>query len=182
MRPTEVLMEEHELIKRAIRLLEKADARLRGGDDAVVEAYPPLVDFIRHFADECHHEKEEDILFNALEEHGVPRENSPLGVMLDEHEQGRRFVRRLSAATDEFLNGNKGEREAIISNAEGYAELLKAHIFKEDRVLYPMADKVLPEPEQKRIGAQFNEIEAEAGPGRHQHYEKVIEQLETRLA
>jgi hemerythrin-like domain-containing protein len=45
------------------------------------------VNFLRHFADECHHFKEEKLLFPLMEEDGIPREGEPIGMMLVEHEE-----------------------------------------------------------------------------------------------
>jgi len=80
MKPTEILVYEHDIIKRAIKVLEAVDRRFEAGDDSVVAAYPPLIDFIREFADRCHHGKEEDILFKLLERRGMPR-MGPIGVL-----------------------------------------------------------------------------------------------------
>lgn len=178
MKSTEILMREHDIIKRAINLLEIVDDRLAAGDDAVVSVYPELVDFIKSFADECHHGKEEDILFELLEERGVPRENSPLAVMMDEHETGRRFVRNIERSANQFIHGDKAVRVQIIQNSESYARLLKDHIYKEDAVLYPMADKILSEADQQRLDEEFSRVEADFGPERHRHYEQMIADLE----
>lgn len=178
MRSTEILTREHEVIKRAINLLETADDRLGAGDDSVANVYPKLVDFIRRFADECHHGKEEDILFGLLEERGMPRENSPLGIIFDEHEEGRRLVGNLDRASDRFIRGDKALRADIIRNGEGYARLLKDHIYKEDEVLYPMADKILSAADQHKLEEEFDRVESGFGRERYHHYERLISDLE----
>lgn len=181
MKPTELLTEEHKVIKRAIRLLQEADRRLQEGDDSVIDIYPQLIDFIRHFADECHHGKEEDILFRLLERRGMPREMSPLGVMMTEHEHGRTFVRNIDEATHRFLEGDKSARENVAKNAEGYAGLLKSHIEKEDGILYPMADNMLTEADQNELLVRFDKVEDELGRDRHVHYEQLITDLEKKF-
>ena len=40
-------------------------------------------------------------------------------------------------------------------NARGYCELLQEHIFREDNILYPMADEALKEEIQKDILGKF---------------------------
>ncbi len=181
MESTETLVHEHDIIKRAIRLLEKANSRLRAGDDEVASVYPKLVDFIRHFADESHHGKEEDILFELLVERGVPRENSPLEIIFTEHEKGRDYVREIDKATSRFLNGDKSARADIIANSAGYARLLRDHIHKEDEVLYPMADKILSSDDQRKLEMGFHQVEERFGRARQLYYEDLVAKLEQEL-
>jgi hemerythrin-like domain-containing protein len=60
------------------------------------------VDFVRNFADRCHHAKEEENLFPRMEARGVPRDGGPIGVMLFEHEEGRAYVRAIAGAIDDY--------------------------------------------------------------------------------
>lgn len=181
MESTQTLVHEHDIIKRAIKLLEKANARLAAGDDAVVSVYPKLVDFIRRFADESHHGKEEDILFQLLVERGMPRENSPLEIMFTEHETGRGYVREIDKASSRFLSGDKSARAEIIANGAGYARLLKDHIYKEDEVLYPMADKILSADDQRKLETEFHRVDERFGRERTRHYEDLVSDLEQEL-
>ncbi len=177
MKPTEALIAEHNIIKRAIALLEEADRRMEVGDDTAVNVYPQLIDFIREFADGCHHGKEEDLLFKVLIERGLPPEG-PIKVMLDEHVQGRAYVKNLAQSVDKFQQGDKSVRATIIDNGEGYANLLKNHIEKEDVVLYPMADKILSAEDQEELEEGFGRVEENFGPERHHYYEDMIANLE----
>ena len=181
MESTETLVHEHDIIKRAISLLEKANSRLKAGDDSVASVYPKLVDFIRRFADESHHGKEEDILFQLLVERGMPRENSPLEIMFTGHEEGRGYVREIDKASSRFLNGDKSARADIIANSAGYARLLKDHIYKEDEVLYPMADKILSRDDQRKLEAEFHQVEERFGRERQLYYEDLVVELEREL-
>ena len=52
----------------------------------------------------------------------------------------------------------KETKEEVIKNARGYGELLQEHIFKEDNILYPMADTALSEETQKIIAEKFAKI------------------------
>jgi hemerythrin-like domain-containing protein len=61
---TEALKADHRVIERVSGVLEK----LMQSPAVPLEVWEKAVDFIRHFADRCHHLKEEEILFPALEE------------------------------------------------------------------------------------------------------------------
>jgi hemerythrin-like domain-containing protein len=180
MRPTESLTAEHDVIKKAIALLEEADRRLEAGDDSIIDIYPQLIDFIKQFADACHHGKEEDLLFKILIGRGMPPEG-PLKVMMADHAQGRTYVKNLAEAVDKFQQGDKSVREKIIENAEGYAILLKDHIQKEDFVLYPMADKILTDTDQHELKMGFDHVEESFGIDRRYQYEEMIDFYRYRL-
>jgi hemerythrin-like domain-containing protein len=182
MKPTAILVHEHELIKRAIALLQEADRRLESGDDSVVPLYPELLEFIKAFADQYHHGKEEDLLFQKLEERGMSKEAGPLGVMAIEHQHGRAFVRDLAKACDRFSEGDESARATIITSAEGYASLLKGHIEKEDGILYPMADRMLTADDQRELSVEFAQVDERLGKDQPAHYERVLDRIEKRLA
>ncbi len=66
-------MIEHRVIEKMIALIERAVPIIeRAGtiDGVLVDT---LADFIRTYADRCHHGKEEEIFFRALREKGLSR-------------------------------------------------------------------------------------------------------------
>jgi hemerythrin-like domain-containing protein len=156
--PTQILREEHEVILRALALLERLGRRLDAGEAVDRDALEWLGEFFATFADRCHHGKEEQHLFPALERHGVPREGGPLGVMLQEHEHGRALVRAMA----------EGDDRQTVEAIEGYVALLRAHIDKENEVLFPLAEQLLPDAEQRGLVGAFEAVEeAVAGAGAH---------------
>ena len=171
--PTGVLREEHEVILRALTVLERVGRDLSQGKTVPKETIASLANFFRTFADRCHHAKEEAHLFPALVEHGIPNEGGPIGVMLQEHEEGRALVRT-------FAEGDSGTAVAAIRR---FVILLREHIAKENEILFPMADQVIPEREQAAIFNAFEGAELEvAGPGVHQQLIADLEQLEAATA
>jgi len=180
-RPTEVLKHEHRLIERLLGVLEGVAARLERGEEISPEFLKQALEFIRTFADRCHHGKEEGSLFPLLEGHGVAREDGPLGVLLQEHERGREFVRALTEGVAGYEEGDVKAKEDIIANARGYIRLLREHIRKEDEVLFPMADHLLSQGEQQGLLAKFAEVEEEIGEGVHERFERLLPELEESL-
>jgi len=181
--PTEELKHEHRVIERVLRILEKASRRLEAGDSVPPEVFGKSIDFIRNFADKCHHGKEQDTLFPVLVEHGIPKEGGPIGVMLAEHDEGRAYVRGMAEALSKHRAGDVGAAADIAHNARGYAQLLEQHIQKEDNVLYPMAERVLSEEEKVELADKFEQVEREVmGEGKHEEYLRLVEGLEKVLA
>jgi hemerythrin-like domain-containing protein len=180
-RASDVLMREHRGIERMLRILEVAAARVERGQSVPAAVFTRAIEFIRGFADGCHHAKEERTLFPVLEARGIPQEG-PIGVMLREHEEGRQYVRAMAAATDGYERGDPAARQALVENARGYTTLLRQHIMKEDSVLFPMSDRVLSEEDQRQLVERFEEIEREeVGEGVHERYHGTIEELEREL-
>jgi hemerythrin-like domain-containing protein len=102
--------------------------------------------------------------------------------MLAEHEQGRIFTRGMLQATQELQKGDAGARERIAQNALGYAVLLRQHIMKEDNILFPMADQVIPLDQQDDVYAGFERVEhEETGEGVHEKYLGLAERLEGQV-
>ena len=177
---TELLSQEHRVIERVLAVVETLTTRPVEG---LVENWKKALDFIRNFADQCHHFKEEKVLFPAMEEHGIPSEGGPVSVMLTEHEEGRAYVRSMLAALSLAEAGNQAAKEKLIGNAKAYLRLLREHIQKEDEVLFQIADDVIPADEQKALLRAFEEHEAkEMGEGVHEKYLRIVEELETAMA
>ena len=174
----EVLKNEHRVIEKALKILEKAINKLKKNDEVSLKIFDDLIDFIKFFADKCHHGKEENVLFPTLEAKGIPREGGPIGVMLAEHEEGREYVKALSEFIQQYRSGDKTVVNGIITNALNYINLLSQHIQKEDNILYPMGENFLNEDDHKELMEKFEKIEEERiGPGKHEEYIKLIEKL-----
>lgn len=178
MRPTDILKHEHQIILSVLDAAEREATAIAGGapvDAALMEKY---VDFIRTFADKCHHAKEEDILFVRMGERGFPREGGPVGVMLHEHDLGRAHVAAIEENIAKAAAGDVDASSRVVEHLTGYASLLRQHIYKEDNVLYPMADQAFSEQDQAALAADFERVERdEIGAGVHERYEALAREL-----
>ena len=183
MSATDVLKDEHRGVERMLAIVEAATRRLKAGSDVPADLFLKAVDFSRGFTDGCHHAKEEEKLFPALEQHGLPRSGGPIGVLLAEHEQGRAYVRAMAEPAARYAKGDQSAIATLIQSGRGYVILLLQHIGKEDRVLFPMADQILSDTEQAQLVEEFEVIERErTGPGEHERYHHVLDELEQVIA
>jgi len=174
---TQVMSDEHQLILRMITLVEKNTEMMEQGKFRNWQFFLDAVDFIRNYADRFHHAKEENVLFVELVKNGMPEKQSPIEAMQMEHEQGRTFVRSLEEAAQKALSGEPGQIPLIAENAKGYAELLRGHIDKEDTILYPLAERVLPEEVRERMLTAYDQAE-EQTPGLEERYRQLVEGYE----
>jgi hemerythrin-like domain-containing protein len=172
-------MDEHRVIERVIASLDTATTDLAQGEPVRPGFFLDAADFIKGFADGCHHKKEEGVLFTAMAAAGMPTQAGPIAVMLAEHEQGRAYTRGMRQAADRLQGGDDSARADVIRNARGYTALLRQHIAKEDGVLFPMADQVIPLAAQGHVAEDFERIEhEETGEGVHEKYLALAEALE----
>jgi hemerythrin-like domain-containing protein len=182
MQATEILMSEHRVIERVLAALESAADQVEEGQAVRPAFFIDAADFVRGFADGCHHQKEEGVLFKAMESHGIPVDDGPLGVMLSEHEMGRQITRGMRDAAQRWQAGDEAARAEVVRYARGYVALLRQHIMKEDHVLFPMADGAIPPDEYAQVLAGFEHVEhAETGPGVHEKYLALADRLEQEV-
>jgi hemerythrin-like domain-containing protein len=183
MEATNILSAEHRVIERVLASLEQAAQRVDRGEAVRPGFFSDAADFVKGFADGCHHRKEEGVLFPAMEAAGIPRNGGPIGVMLTEHEEGRAFTSGMRSAAQRLEDGDATARPDLVRNALAYVELLRQHILKEDSVLFPMADHVIPAHQQGAVSAAFDRIEhEETGEGVHEKYLALAEKLEREVS
>jgi hemerythrin-like domain-containing protein len=183
MKATDILMEEHRVIERVLAVLEAAAQRLEQGQVVRPGFFVDAADFIKGFADGCHHRKEEGVLFKAMVSAGMPSEGGPINVMLSEHEMGRAYTRAMREAALKLTTGDPSARGAVVFSARSYVELLRQHIAKEDTVLFPLAGRVIPTADQGGVTEAFERVEhEETGEGVHEKYLALAEKLEQEMA
>ncbi len=183
MKATEILMQEHELIQDVLNSLERGAQELSTGAEVPAQFFVDAADFIRGFADDTHHKKEEGVLFKAMERYGFSPQAGPVAVMLAEHNEARRFTQGLAESAQKLKRAEKGASGDVVMYALAYVRLLRQHIMKESNILFQMADNVIPRDEQAQIEAGFQKVEREQiGPGVHEKYRALAGKLRGQVA
>ncbi|WKZ42632.1 MAG: hemerythrin domain-containing protein [Anaerolineales bacterium] len=175
MQAIDILMQEHRIIEKVLDSLETAANRLAAGEDVVpMEFFLQAADFIRNFADGQHHQKEEGILFVALDENGMAKDVEPVSVFMDEHEMARAHTRGMIENAERVKTGDASAKAQLVQHALDYVELLREHIQKEDNILFPIADNILDGQNQKLV-ADFKHADDERQTG--ETYLRLAEEL-----
>lgn len=178
----EILMDEHRLIEQVLGSLETFVVEVEGGLGPQRLLFADYGAFFREFADACHHGKEEDILFQRMLERGFPRESGPLAVMYHEHKVGRGHVSALRQVGTGEGPLAAVETQLALESAGAFIPLLRAHILKEDRILYPMAARLLTGPELDAMETDFEAFEARMrGDGTYDRLHQLAERLTARF-
>ncbi|HOI94848.1 MAG TPA: hemerythrin domain-containing protein [Syntrophobacter fumaroxidans] len=179
MKATDELKKEHRGIELMLRVLEAVADRFRRGERVDPAYLHGIVEFLSVFVDRCHHGKEEEFLFPALEMAGVPREGGPIGVMLSEHEKGRGLAARLKEAVTGRQPGDGPDTAGAQRIIGEYVALLTQHIAKENMVLFAMADARLDSNKDAELYEAFEKLEHERiGVGKHDEFHALLDRLE----
>jgi hemerythrin-like domain-containing protein len=174
---TQDLKHEHDAILHVLKIVDKVVSTDTKADVEIFKFGNELIYFLKTFADKCHHGKEEDYLFKALNARGISSEGGPIAVMLHEHQLGREYISLMS---------NSLEAKDLIdfkTNAAKYRDLLISHIGKENNVLFMMTDKLLDDAAQNDLFEKF-EIHEETviGHGVHEELHAMIHQWEEEFS
>jgi hemerythrin-like domain-containing protein len=175
----EALKTEHRAIKRMLDVLDAVCGRLRTGERIDPAHANQIIEFFHAFADRCHHGKEEEIFFPALEMAGMPKEGGPIGVMLHEHDQMRVDMKGLTEAAGRYQAGETNAGADIIRYASDYAAMLRRHIEKEHHVLFQMAEQHLSPEDEQELAERFEALEAETmGTGAQENLHALLDRMQ----
>jgi hemerythrin-like domain-containing protein len=178
LKPTDVLEDEHRYILKAVGAMTVLAESLEKGETVEPETFKNIVEFMRIFADKCHHGKEEALLFPLLEKRGVSPHGCPLGVLIHDHQTGRTLVTGLAEAAEGYQKGDPTAKEALLKNIRGITDLYPGHIWKEDYLAFPMSNKVLNAEDQQSLSEEFEKVDENIGRDVYQRLAHLADHLE----
>lgn len=150
---SEILSEEHRHIIKMLELMEAEAAELASGGELKKSFWARVADFLRHYADKFHHAKEEDLLFAELNRNMDKMPCCPMEQMVFEHNEGRAHVGAMLAALE------SNDSAVVAEHAKGFSALLREHIFKEDNILYPMAEEIFSAAAKEEMILKFSQFD-----------------------
>ncbi len=152
---TQNLEDDHTYILRLIDVMETMTTHA----SPVIAHLEEALDLIRNYADGLHHAKEENLLFPLMSERGFSLTQGPLAVMLLEHAAGREYVKGISENIQLLKEGDLSALNLVYANIHGYGELLQNHIYKENNMLFRMADNAFSVSDQQALLLKFENLE-----------------------
>ncbi|MBN2121263.1 MAG: hemerythrin domain-containing protein [Candidatus Omnitrophica bacterium] len=178
MMPVGPLMIEHRLIERMIRIMQ-ANLETISKEGKVDPAFvDTAVDFIRTYADRCHHGKEEDILFRDLAKKKISDEHRRImQELIEEHKMGRNNVRKLVEAKEKYVQGDKDALKDIVSNMEILAKFYPKHIEKEDKRFFIPCMDYFTDVEKDTMLNEMHEFDRNMI---HEKYTGIVEAYEKK--
>ena len=157
---TQSLRKDHKLIEKVLQALDATIKLLKDGKQIPEQILLPAIDFTQNFTDVCHHGKEEEAFFPALEKAGMPTHMGPIRMMLIDHERTKAIAEKIEEASKKYLETN--DSEDLILSLEVYVQHVTEHLWKENNRLFMMAearlnhaakdvDKHLEDVEEKKL-------------------------------
>jgi len=190
MLPVGPLMMEHRIIEKLMPPIRQAVEAGRRDGRIDIRFVDLVLDFIRTYADRCHHGKEEDILFKALEGKPLAAEHrATLNELVEEHKVGRQRVRELREAAEAYrrAGGDRGGDGAgdgggdgdalltILDRLEFLATFYPGHIQKEDHHFFLPVMDYFDDAEKAAMIAAEREFDMSLI---HELYRERVESLE----
>ena len=178
-------MIEHRLIERLLTLMAQEFKRIK--DNVAVDPefafvdpvfIDTAVDFIRTYADRCHHGKEEDLLFKALAAKDLsPEHRQTMDDLIREHAWAREATAGLVKAKEGYLLEAPGALDEFMEHLGKLVEFYPRHIDKEDKHFFIPCMAYFSDAEQAGLLARMHEFDRQLI---HEKYRGVVESMEQR--
>lgn len=176
MDPIQILMEEHAILNMALDGTDRYVAAMRRGGACDAAFVRRMLVLMRGFAAACHQRKEEQALYPALVEFQGPGVREAVATLAGEHADVRDLLRILEEDLDEAEKGESGCVQAMTETLSAYSSLMRAHLAREERMVYPLVRR-LPGRRQDEIIHRFANIEEEMPKGSHETYYQIARDL-----
>jgi hemerythrin-like domain-containing protein len=118
------------------------------------EVLGAMVYYIDAFPERFHHPKEDEHLFPRLRAR-CPAARPLLDDLEAEHVAGAEKIRTLEQSLARYQQGGDAEAGAFIAAVEAYAEFHWKHMGREEKEVFPLAEKHLTEDDWAAIDAAF---------------------------
>ncbi len=162
MRSTEILEAEHRTIGKVAEACGVLAEELQNGMEVPTHVLQSLVEFLGLYAGKYHYEKEKWLL-SMLRVKGVASGTWPIVTLDHENLKLASLVNELAIAVNAYSKGTAGARSTLERILHSVAELYSDHLWKEDYVLFPMADKLFSKTDQQVLGDTLRAIDVSHG-------------------
>lgn len=180
MMPIGPLMIEHRLIERMILRIAREVEQMRRTGKADILFVSQAVDFIRMYADRCHHGKEENILFRELDKKDLTADQRRImEELIEEHILGRTKVAEIVAARDRYAAGDSTVFEAMVDALSELVEFYPRHIAKEDKNFFLPVMAHFSQTEKERMLQEGFDFDASLI---HEKYRHLVDDLEAHAS
>jgi hemerythrin-like domain-containing protein len=176
MTPTSPLKAEHQTILHMMADIARRLKQFRQAGQVDPRYVEKATDFIRTYADDCHHGKEEGILFRELARKTLdPQPAAIMSQLVEEHAWARKTTGRLVEANRAYAEGDAGQLQNVLGLLQHLADFYPGHITKEECRFFDPCMAYFDETEQAAMLAEFAAFDQTRI---HEKYRRVVAQLE----
>jgi len=157
---TTALEHEHQSVKTVVETISIIADDLEQGRRIDSSLLTEVIFFLRIFADQCQTAKEDRLLFPALEAKCMSRAACPIASLRNDHRKAGSLTLELVEAAEAYAAGHRSAKESLARTLRELATLYREHIWKEDYIFLPLAEKVLSPEEQGMLSQDFQSVES----------------------
>lgn len=157
-----MLRGEHEQILRGADVALVVAQRLERGERVPAGSLSALLLFFAYVLHRKHRDKEESLLFPRLREKGVHDGPGCVGILLDEHSETFHAFERMTETAEAYEHGERSATSPWAQSTRLYVDSLRRHIRHEEDILFPNAQRLLTEADDRELVAEFSNIDARA--------------------
>lgn len=178
MSATADLRSEHVGVGRMLDIMDAMAGCVRTGTPLDTSDLAQMVEFLRVFVDQCHHTKEEELLFPAMRAANRESTEETIVILRADHAKGREAVAWIATAAQRLAEGDESASTELADVISGYSRLLRAHILREEADCFDAADHELPMAVQDELNAGYERIERDVvGEGVHEAFHALLDRL-----
>lgn len=176
---TRALRAEHQLIENA--LIAMADIIKRLEKDNTLDRHQlwEMAQAFATFVGRSHHTKEDFLLSMIRARRGCSDEYA-VRTFYQEHHRVEVLLARLRKTADEYLGATDQSTELLVGSLQDVVDFYPGHMWKADRVLFPLADDLLSETDQGVLAEQFSWIDSAVGGDANEEFRAIVAEFHPR--
>jgi hemerythrin-like domain-containing protein len=147
MKCTELLIQDHAMLRRALDIVNEMLAKLERGDRIEIADVAAVLKFLRLFGDQYHQTMEEQVLFPALLR-AAPHEASLRQLMVEHNDE-----RTLVAEIEDALISKRAT--SFFYGSRRLTSLLRSHCDREEAIVCDLAERWLSKEQDDNVVAEF---------------------------
>jgi len=185
MNPTYELKREHDAMTIVLDAMKRRANNIREQNKIDLFRIGQIIGFLWTYIDQCHHKKEEKILFPALLECEIPWATDTIHQLVKSHRLAHGFLKEIDDKFRDYLAGRTQTLDRLPSSMFKFISLEENHIKTVNEILLPFCDKVLNQNQQKNISLNFRRIQDhQVAHYKHLEYYLLLNKLysETKIA
>ena len=172
--PVEDLMREHGLLNRVLLIYDHCSDSFQNKQDVDLKALSDAHGIIKNFVEAYHEKLEEEHLFPRFEK--AKKLTDLVAVLRRQHAAGRAVTADIGRALQ------KKDHAALITYLRTFTRMYRPHEAREDTILFPAFQALVPEKEYKELGQKFEGKEHEMfGKEGFEGQVAHVEQIERKL-
>lgn len=159
MKSIDILRSEHRDLESMLGVFEAAATRLQSGKRVHADLLMGAVAFFERFGNDCHHEKEEKVLFPLLAKHGLGPDISFIRALQSQHEIDRAYLLEIKEGAERLAADDIATRHRLAAVLQEYVDLVREHIRIEERYFDGVIGETISPADDARLVEQFDTLD-----------------------